>query len=86
MTTKKLDEDLEWVKELLIECSAEAESLDELCERVSSYYDEQIEHWVIVESSRNSTEEIERLDTEKKVKQDILDSLCVAIKQVFVKA
>jgi len=86
VTTKKLDEDLEWAKELLIECSAEAESLDELCERVSSYYDEQIEHWVIVESSRNSTEEIERLDTEKKVKQDILDSLCMAIKQVFVKA
>jgi CRISPR/Cas system-associated endoribonuclease Cas2 len=86
VTTKKLDEDLEWAKELLIECSAEAESLDELCERVSSYHDEQIEHWVIVESSRNSTEEIERLDTEKKVKQDILDSLCVAIKQVFVKA
>ena len=80
---KKLDRDLEWAEDLLIDCSSEAESLDELCECVLSYYDEQIHYWSMMDSSRYSTEEIEKLEAEKKVRQDILDSLCAAIKQIF---
>lgn len=80
---KKLDEDLEWAEDLLVECSSKAESIDELCKCVSSYYDEQIHYWSMMDSSRYSTEEIESLESEKKVRQEILDSLSRVIKQVL---
>ena len=73
---------VEFAKKILSELSSDVENLQELSEVVKRFFDEQIEHYSVMESMRGSVEEIERLEIEKRDKQYELDILAEAINKV----